>query len=52
MTEEEKLLALASKIENISDVEDLASAFADWLTLCPESKGVVNALRRCIVRNS
>lgn len=51
MTEEEKLLALASKIENISDVEDLASAFADWLTLCPESKGVVNALRRYIAKD-
>jgi len=47
-----KLLALASKVENISDVDSLASAFVDWLVLCPEAEGLINALRRCTVRSS
>jgi len=52
MTEEEKLLVLASKIEQITDVDELAHAFVDWLALCPEAEGLINALRRCTVRNS
>ncbi len=52
MTDEEKLLALASKVENISDVDSLASAFVDWLVLCPEAEGLVDVLRRCTNRNS
>jgi len=47
-----KVLALASKVENISDVDSLASAFVDWLVLCPEAEGLINALRRCTVRSS
>ena len=30
MTDEEKLLALASKVDDVSDVDSLASAFVDW----------------------
>ncbi len=52
MTDEEKLLALVSKVENISDVDSLASAFVDWLVLCPEAEGLISALRRCTVRSS
>ncbi len=52
MTDEEKLLALVSKVESISDVDSLASAFVDWLVLCPEAEGLISALRRCAVRSS
>jgi len=52
MTDEEQLLALVSKVENISDVDSLASAFVDWLVLCPEAEGLISALRRCTVRSS
>ncbi len=52
MTDEERLLTLASKIEGASDVDSLASAFVDWLVLCPEAEGLINALRRCTVRSS
>lgn len=52
MTDEEKLLALASKVENISDVDSLASAFVDWLMLCPEAEGFIDVLHKCAIRNS
>lgn len=52
MTEEEKLLALASKIEQITDVDELAHVFVDWLMLCPEAEGFIDVLHKCTIRNS
>jgi len=49
--ETEDLLALASKVSQISNVDDLAEAFAEWLSICPESEGIVNVLHRHIVGN-
>jgi len=45
----EMLLALASKVSQISSIDDLAEAFAEWLSICPESEGIVNVLHRHIV---
>jgi len=47
----EMLLALASKVSQISSIDDLAEAFAEWLSICPESEGIVNVLHRHIVGN-
>jgi len=46
-TEEAKLLALSEKISRASSVEDLASAFVDWLLLCPESSNLVDVINTC-----
>ncbi len=47
----ERLLALASKVSQISSIDDLAEAFAEWLSICPESEGVIHVLHRHIVGN-
>lgn len=47
----EELLALASKVSQISDIDDLAAAFADWLAVCPESEGIVHVLYKHIARD-
>ncbi len=47
----EDLLDLSLKVSGISNVDDLAEAFAEWLLICPESEGVVNVLHRHIVGN-
>lgn len=49
--ETEDLLTLASKVSQISSIDDLAEAFAEWLSICPESEGIVNVLHRHIVGN-
>lgn len=49
--ETEDLLALALKVSQISSIDDLAEAFAEWLSICPESEGVVHVLHRHIVGN-
>lgn len=45
---EEKLLALVSKTEQISDIEDLAAALVEWLAICPESANLLRVLHRYV----